>query len=77
MLEINDERKPQAVPFCVIKCGELFTDEEGDFMMRTEDIANANNKIYNVVNIETGDMYAFQKDDPIIHINRAELTICD
>ena len=75
-MRINDERKPKTVPFSTIKCGEPFTDEEGDFMMRTEDIAS-DGCVYNVVNLETGDMYTFEKDQPVIRINRASLTIYD
>ena len=76
-MRVNDERKAKTVPFDTIRCGEPFTDEEGDFMMRTEDIANTDNVVYNVVNLETGDMYAFEQDCPVIRINRASLTIYD
>ena len=76
-MRVNDERKPKTVPFDTIKCGEPFTDEEGDFMMRTEDITENNILVYNVVNLETGDMYTFEADQPVIRINRASLIIYD
>lgn len=76
-MRVNDERKAKTVPFDTIKCGEPFTDEEGDFMMRTEDITGVDNDVYNVVNLETGDMYTFETDQPVIRINRASLTIYD
>ena len=74
---VNDVRKAKTVPFDTIECGEPFTDEDGDFMMRVEDIADADNEVYNVVNLETGIMYAFWKDRPVIRINRASFTIYD
>lgn len=76
-MRVNDERKAKTVPFDSIKCGEPFTDEEGDFMMRTEDITGVDSEVYNVVNLETGDMYTFEKDQPVIRINRASLNIYD
>ncbi len=76
-MRVNDERKAKTVPFNTIKCGEPFTDEEGDFMMRTEDITGVDNEVYNVVNLETGDMYTFVTDQPVIRISRAALTIYD
>ena len=76
-MRVNDERKAKTVPFNTIKCGEPFTDEEGDFMMRTEDITGTDNEVYNVVNLESGDMYTFDEEQPVIRINRASLTIYD
>lgn len=74
---INDERKEKTASFETIKCGEAFTDEEGDFMMRTEDITENNILVYNVVNLETGDMYILEEDHPVIRLNRVTLTIHD
>lgn len=76
-MKVNDERKAKTVLFNTIKCGEPFTDEQGGFMMRVEDITDANNEVYNVVNLETGYIYAFEKDWPVIRINRASLTVYD
>ena len=76
-MRVNDERKAKTVPFGTIKCGEPFTDGDGDFMMRTRDITGADNEVYNVVDLENGAMYAFDEDYPVIRINRATLTICD
>jgi hypothetical protein len=76
-MQVNDERKAKTVPFDIIMCGEPFTDEEGDFMMRTEDITGADDEVYNAVDLETGVMYTFDKDCPVIRINRASLTIHD
>lgn len=76
-MQVNDERKCKTVSFATIKCGEPFTDEEGDFMMRVDDITGADNEVYNVVDLETGAMYTFDKESPVIRINRASLTIYD
>ena len=74
---VSDERKAKTVPFETIKCGEPFTDEEGDFMMRVEDLPGADDEVYNVVDLENGAMYTFDKDCPVIRINRACLVIHD
>ena len=74
---VSDERKAKTVPFETIKCGEPFTDEEGDFMMRVEDLPSADDEVYNVVDLENGAMYTFDKDRPVIRINRARLVIHD
>ena len=75
-MRVNDERKPKTVPFNTIKCGEPFTDEEGDFMMRIEEIEHGDTSS-NVVNLETGDVYSFDADQPVIRFNRATLIIYD
>ena len=75
-MRVNDERKPKTVPFSTIKCGEPFTDEEGDFMMRTEEIEHGGT-MSNVVNLESGDLYCFDEEQPVIRINRAVFTIYD
>ena len=74
-MKVNDERKANTVHFGTIKCGELFTDKDGDFMMRTESIGTAQDEIFNAVNLETGDMYDFLDAHQVIRINRATLTI--
>lgn len=76
-MKVNDERKPKTVLFNTIKCGEPFTDEEGDFMMRMEAIVSKDNEVYNVVNLETGDVYSFDADQQVIRFSRASLTIYD
>ena len=75
-MRVNDERKPKTVPFNTIKCGEPFTDEEGDFMMRTEEIEHGGT-MSNVVNLESGAVYCFDAEQPVIRINRAVFTIYD
>ena len=74
-MKVNDERKANTVHFGTIKCGELFTDKDGDFMMRTESIGTAQDEIFNAVNLETGDMYDFLDSYPVFPINQATLTI--
>ena len=76
-MKVNDERKAKTVPFNTIKYGEPFTDEQGDFMMRVRDIIDTSHDVYNVVNLETGEMYIFEEDQPVIRINRATLTVYD
>ena len=75
-MQVKDERKPKAVPFGTIKCGEPFTDEDGDFMMRVEEIEHGG-AISNVVNLETGDIYCFDAEQPVIRFSRATLVIYD
>ena len=75
-MRVNDERKPKTVPFNTIKCGEPFTDEEGDFMMRIEEIEHGNT-VSNVVNLESGDVYSFDAEQPVTRFNRATLVIYD
>ena len=75
-MRVNDERKPKTVPFSTIKCGEPFTDEDGDFMMRVEEIEHGNT-VSNVVNLESGDVYSFDAEQPVIRFNRATLVIYD
>ena len=73
---INDERKLKTVSFNTIREGEVFTDADGDFMMRTEEIG-ASGEVYNAVNLDSGDMYNFRDDHKVIRINRASITIYD
>ena len=75
-MRVNDERKPKTVPVNTIKVGEPFTDEEGDFMMRVEEIEHGNT-VSNVVNLESGDVYSFDAEQPVIRFNRATLVIYD
>ena len=74
---VNDERKLKTVPFNTIREGEMFTDADGDFMMRTEEICGTSGEGYNVVNLESGDMYTFKDSHEVIRINRANITIYD
>ena len=76
-MRVNDERKPKTVPFITIKCGEPFTDEYGDFMMRVETIVSKDNEVCNAVNLESGSVYSFDAEQPVIRFNRATLTIYD
>ena len=75
-MKVNDNRKATTVPFSTIECGEMFTDEEGDFMMRTEEIEHCGT-VSNVVNLENGYMYGFDAEQPVIRINRANLVVHD
>ena len=45
-------------------------------MMRMEEIEHGNT-MSNVVNLETGDVYCFDADQPVIRFNRASLVIYD
>ena len=74
-MKVKDERKANTVPFETIKRGELFTDKDGDFMMKTKSITNTYNETYNAVDLESGDMYTFIDSYPVIPIDQATLTI--
>ena len=74
-MTVHDNHKAATVPFSTIKVGEMFTDEEGDFMMRTEELI-CDGHAYNVVNLETGDMYSFEDaEQECIKIHRAYINI--
>ena len=74
-MTVHDNRKAPTVPFSAIKVGELFTDGDGDFMMRTEELVSEGHR-YNVVNLESGDMYSFEDDQQeCIKIHRAYINI--
>lgn len=72
---INDNRKAKTVPFHTIKKGEVFTDDEGDFMMRTETVEDELTGIYNAVNLKDGAMYQLDEDAEVIRIVRASINI--
>lgn len=72
-MKILDERVTPTVPFSTIRVGEIFTDVEGDFMMRIEDLEV--DSIYNVINLETGDAYAFGGNQEVIPLPNACIII--
>lgn len=72
---INDNRKAKTVPFSFIKQGEIFTDDDEDFMMKTEEIGDSHTGIYNAVNLETGAMYQLDDNAEVIRIVRASINI--
>ena len=74
-MTILDERAIDTVPFCTIRVGEIFTDDEGDFMMRIEDIEVEDDGIYNVINLETGDAYTFAGDQEVTPLPNAYIII--
>ena len=72
-MKILDERVTPTVPFSTIRVGEIFTDVEGDFMMRIEDLEV--DSIYNVVNLATGDAYTFEGSQEVIPLPNARIII--
>lgn len=74
-MKVLDERSIDTVPFCTMRVGEVFTDDENDFMMRIEDIEVEDDGIYNVINLETGDAYTFGGDQEVIPLPNAYITI--
>ena len=72
---INDNRKVKTVLFSTIKQGEVFTDDDEDFMMRVEQIEDVHTGIFNAVNLKDGTMYQLCDDAEVIRITRASLTI--
>ena len=72
---VNDNRKAKTVPFCTIKRGDIFTDDEGDFMLKTEEVEDATTGIYNAVNLESGVMYQLDDNAEVIRIVRATINI--
>ena len=74
---INDNRKAKTVPFSTIKKGEIFTDEDGDFMLKTEAVEDATLGIFNVVNLKDGAMYQLNDDAEVIRIVRATINVSE
>ncbi len=74
-MTINDNRKAKTVLFSAIKQGEVFTDDDEDFMMRVEQIEDAHTGIFNAVNLKDGTMYQLCDDAEVIRIARASLNI--
>lgn len=74
-MKILDERVTHTVPFCTLRVGEMFTDAEGDFMMRIEELEVEDDGIYNVVNLETGDAYTFDATQEVIPLPNAHIVI--
>ena len=72
---VNDERKSKSVPFSEIKCGEVFSDEGGSFMMRINPFYDANDVFLNAVDLGTGYLYNLEGEESVIRINSAILTI--
>lgn len=61
-MTIDYHRKP-TTQFCNIKKGEVFLDDDGDALMKIEDVrATAGPKIYNAIDLRTG--YAYFISDP-------------
>ena len=74
-MKILDERVTHTVPFSTIRVGEIFTDDEGDFMMRIEDLEVEDDGLYNAVNLETGDAYTFDGNQEVIPLPNARIII--
>lgn len=74
---VNDNRKAKTVPFRSISRGEMFTDDDGDFMLKTEVIEDATTGIYNAVNLENGAMYQLDDNAEVIRIVRASINIAE
>ena len=75
-MRICDNRHTNTVLFSSISLGEMFTDEDGDYMMRTESM-NHLGCDYNAVDLSTGMMYTFTDDYQCIKINSAVINITD
>ncbi len=74
-MKILDERVTHTVPFCTLRVGEIFTDSEGDFMMRIEELEVEEYGIYNAVNLESGDAYTFDAKEEVIPLPNAHIII--
>lgn len=75
-MRICDNRHTPTVPFSSILQGEMFTDVDHDYMMKTESI-NYLGSNYNAVDLQTGQMYTFTDDYQCIKINSAVINIAD
>ena len=55
----------------------MFTDDDEDFMPKTEEIEDSHTGIYNAVNLETGAMYQLDDNAEVIRIVRASINIAE
>lgn len=69
-MKVYDDRTTTTVSFPSISIGEMFIDEDGDYMMKMTPITHAG-FAYNVVNLTTGAVHAFQEHAQCIKINAA------
>ena len=76
-MTINDNRKSKTVPFSTIKKGEIFTDGDGDFMLKTEEVEDVTLGIFNAVDLEDGAMYQLNDDAEVVRIVRASINITE
>ena len=75
-MRVCDNRRTATVSFSSILVGEMFTDEDGDYMMKIEPINHLGEE-YNVVDLCTGHVYTFTEDYQCIKINSAVINITD
>lgn len=75
-MRICDNRTTATVPFSSILVGEMFTDSDGDYMMKINPISHLSEE-NNVVDLQTGHVYSFTDDYQCIKINSAVINIAD
>lgn len=67
-MQIYDDRTTTKVPLSSISIGEMFIDEDGDYMMKMTTITHSG-FAYNVVNLTTGAVHAFRENAQCIKVN--------
>ena len=55
------------VQFKTLRCGDVFIDERGSILMRTESVYNGDDGEYNAVNLEDGLLYYY---DEILYVEK-------
>ena len=75
-MRVCDNRRTATVPFSSISIGEMFTDGDGDYLMKMSPIYCGGSE-HNVVDLQTGEVYAFTDDYQCIKINSAVINIAD
>lgn len=70
---VNIRRSVDCVSFEEVEQGQLFV-SDGDAYIRLKD-CGAYSKIYNAVNLETGEPKCFEATDPVVIPDVVELTV--
>jgi hypothetical protein len=60
------------VQFKTLRCGDVFIDERGSVLMRTESVYNGDDGEYNAVNLEDGLLYIY---DEILYVEKKPTAI--
>lgn len=76
-MKINYNNNPSTVKFYELKNGDVFLDEDGDVMMKTEITCSQLNKLstFNTVDLKTGYMYHAEDSIEVIPCSDACLSI--
>lgn len=75
-MRVCDNRHTATAPFSSISVGEMFTDGDGDYMMKINPVISHLGEEWNVVDLCSGAVYSFTDDYECIKVN-AVINITD